>query len=81
MSLAAARKMDDSAFQTEMVMDQKDRAMRGWLTDSPPPPPRPYIPGEEHKWYKMMGATDLVPEREREAIRRLDAEHDENDKD
>ena len=48
----------------------KDRAMRGWLSDPPPPPPRTYAPGEEHKWYKMMGATDLLPEREREALRR-----------
>jgi hypothetical protein len=46
-----------------------DKAMRGWLSDPPPPTPRPYIPGEEHKWYKMMGATDLLPEREQEAIR------------
>jgi hypothetical protein len=41
-------------------MDSKDRAMRGWLAD-PPPPPRTYAPGEEHKWYKMMGAAHLLP--------------------
>jgi hypothetical protein len=42
-------------------MDNTQRAMRGWLTDSPPPPPRTYAPGEEHKWYKMMGAAHLLP--------------------
>jgi hypothetical protein len=35
-------------------MNNKDKAMRGWL-GTPPPPPRTYPPGEERKWYKMMG--------------------------
>ena len=52
------------------MVDNKERAMRGWLTDSPPPPPRTYIPGEEYKWYKMMGAAHMLPERERKALRR-----------
>jgi hypothetical protein len=56
-------------------MDNTQRAMRGWLTDTPPPPPRIYAPREEHKWYKMMGATDLLPQQEREAIRRSAAKH------
>jgi hypothetical protein len=55
--------------QVEAAM-AKERAMRGWLTDPPPPPPRDYHPGEEHKWYKMMGAAHLLPPREREALRR-----------
>jgi hypothetical protein len=46
-------------------MDNNDRAMRAWLSDPPPPTPRTYSPGEEHKWYKMMGATDFLPEWER----------------
>ena len=44
--------------------------MQGWLTDSPPPPSRTYIPGEEHKWYWMMGAAKDIPQRERERIER-----------
>ena len=40
-------------------MDNK--AMQGWLAADPPPPPRTYAPGEEHKWYKMMGAAHLLP--------------------
>jgi hypothetical protein len=52
------------------VVDNKERAMRGWLTDSPPPPPRTYIPGEEYKWYWMMGAAKDIPQRERERIER-----------
>ena len=52
------------------MVDNKGRAVRGWLSDPPPPPPRTYTPGEEHKWYKMMGATDLLPQQVREAIRR-----------
>jgi hypothetical protein len=42
-------------------MDNKDRARQGWLTDNPPAPPRTYPPGEEHKWYRMMGAAHLLP--------------------
>jgi hypothetical protein len=43
-------------------MDNKDKAMKGWLTDTPPPTPREKTPGEEHKWYKMMGAAHLLPQ-------------------
>lgn len=39
--------------------ERNDRAMQGWLGD-PPPPSRTYAPGEEHKWYKMMGAAQLL---------------------
>ena len=51
------------------MVDNNDRAMRGWLSD-PPPPPREHRPGEEYKWYKMMGAVHMLPERERKALRR-----------
>lgn len=37
------------------IESRKKKAERGWLAD-PPPPPREYIPGEEHKWRVMMGA-------------------------
>ncbi len=36
-------------------------ARRGWIADPPPPPPRDYIPGEEYKWYLMMGAARWIP--------------------
>ena len=46
---------------------RKKKAQRGWLADPAPPPPRKYIPGEENKWYLMMGARNLrEPKRERE---------------
>ena len=35
-------------------------AEQGWIADPPPPPPSPLHPGEEHKWYRMMGADDPV---------------------
>jgi hypothetical protein len=38
-----------------------DKAMQGWLAADPPPPRRTHAPGEEHKWYKMMGAAHLLP--------------------
>ena len=41
-------------------MDGKDKAIQGWLA-ADPPPPRTYASGEEHKWYKMMGAAHLLP--------------------
>lgn len=31
-------------------------ARQGWIADPLPPPPRDYIPGEEHKWSLMMNA-------------------------
>ena len=40
--------------------EQKDRAMKGWL-GTPPPPSRTSVPGEEHKWYLMMGAAHFLP--------------------
>ena len=42
---------------------RKKKAERGWLADPSPVPPRAYIPGEENKWYKMMGATYLLHKR------------------
>jgi hypothetical protein len=54
----------------QRIEERKDRAMRGWLTDSPPPPPRPDIPGEDHKWHLMMGAAQQCP-RCREVVARL----------
>ena len=42
---------------------RKKKAERGWLADPPPAPPRANIPGEENKWYKMMGATYLLHKR------------------
>ena len=38
---------------------RKKKAERGWLADPAPPPPQEYIPGEENKWYLMMGARYL----------------------
>ena len=51
------------------MVGNKGRAVRGWLSDPPPPPPRTYAPGEEHKWYKMMGAAHLLPRQQREVLR------------
>jgi len=46
---------------------RKKQPGRGWLADPPPPPPRESIPGEENKWYLMMGARYLLElKRERE---------------
>ena len=45
------------------------KAERGWLADPPPLPPRAYIPGEEKKWFLMMGARDAL-ERKRKRERR-----------
>ena len=59
-------------------MDQKDRAMRGWLGE--PPPERERTPlSHEHKWRKMMGAAEPLPnqydtEEAREAHRRYQEE-------
>ena len=43
--------------KTETVMDQKDRAMRGWLGE--PQPQRDHKPSHALKWYKIMGAAEL----------------------
>ena len=40
-------------------MDNK--AMQGWLAADPPPPPRTFAPGEEHKWYKMRARRICCP--------------------
>ena len=50
---------------------RKKKAERGWLADPPPLPPRAYIPGEENKWFLMMGARDAL-ERKRKRERRGD---------
>ena len=39
---------------------RKEKAVRGWLADPPPKPPRESIPGEENKWFLMMGARHLI---------------------
>ena len=39
-------------------MDQKVRAMRGWLGE--PPPECDLKPPPALKWYKMMGAAELL---------------------
>ena len=39
------------------------KAERGWLADPPPLPPRAYIPGEENKWFLMMGARHVLEEK------------------
>ena len=49
---------------------RKKKAERGWLADPPPSPPQTYIPGEENKWYLMMGARHLL-EQKRERERRV----------
>ena len=43
----------------EEIEARKKKAARGWLAD-PAPPPRQAIPGEENKWYLMMGARHLI---------------------
>ena len=45
-------------------MDQKVRAIRGWLGE--PPPERDYKPSRALKWHKMMGAAELLPETSRD---------------
>ena len=35
-------------------------AQRGWIAD-PPPDRERTPPSHRYKWYKMMGATDLLP--------------------
>ena len=55
---------------TPSIMDNKHKAMQGWLTDSPPPPPRDHPPGEDHKWHLMMGVAKHCP-RCREVVARL----------
>ncbi|MGV1004870.1 MAG: hypothetical protein ACOYEV_08915 [Candidatus Nanopelagicales bacterium] len=40
----------------EDIEARKRKAERGRLVDTKPPPPREAIPGEENKWYLMMGA-------------------------
>ena len=38
--------------------------MRGWLGE--PPPERDHKPSHAFKWYKMMGAAQLLPETPRD---------------
>ena len=59
-----------------MKVDQRNRAMRGWLVE-PPPVPAAGAPPPSHryKWHKMMGATNLLPDEEREAIRQASRRH------
>ena len=53
------------------IAARKKPAERGWLADTPPSPPRAYIPGEENKWFLMMGGRDAL-ERKRKRERRGD---------
>ena len=62
--IAAARR-EKMRNKTETVMDQKDRAMRGWLGE--PQPQRDHKPSHALKWYKMMGAAELLPHNQRVA--------------
>lgn len=43
-------------------------AERGWIGD-PLPDRERTPPSHRYKWHKMMGATNLLPAEEREAIR------------
>jgi len=43
--------------------ERKKRAERGWLVDPAPKPPRELTPGEERKWFLMMGARYLLGRR------------------
>jgi len=45
------------------VEHRKMRAERGWIADPPPAPPTPYRPGQDTKWYLMMGARRLLTEK------------------
>ena len=60
-----------SGMSQDEIEARKKRAKRGWLADPPPLPPRAYIPGEEKKWFLMMGARDAL-ERKRKRERRGD---------
>ena len=60
-----------SGMSQDEIEARKNKAERGWLADPPPPPPRAYIPGEENKWFLMMGARDAL-ERKRKRERRGD---------
>ena len=52
--------MSSDDVSDDEIEARKKKAERGWLADPPPPPPRAYIPGEENKWYLMMGARDVL---------------------
>ena len=45
------------------IEDRKRRAERGWIAETPPKPASPYRPGQETKWYLMMGARRLLEEK------------------
>jgi hypothetical protein len=47
--------------EQDEVQARRQAAAKGWLTDTPPPPPRDVRPGEEHKWPRMMGVAHLAP--------------------
>ena len=52
--------MSSGDVSDDQIEARKKKAERGWLADPPPPPPRAYIPGEENKWFLMMGARDAL---------------------
>jgi len=45
------------------IEDRKARAERGWIAEPPPVPASPYRPGQDTKWYLMMGARRLLEEK------------------
>ena len=46
------------------IEDRKSRAERGWIAEpSPPAPAGPDRPGQNKKWYLMMGAMRLLEEK------------------
>lgn len=47
----------------EDIEDRKRRAERGWIAQPPTRPASPYQPGQETKWYLMMGARRLLEEK------------------
>lgn len=60
------------------IEDRKRRAERGWIAEPPPMPANPYRPGQETKWYLMMGARRLLEEkvaRGRASMQDLAARH------
>ena len=56
--------MSSDDMSHDAIEARKTQAESGWLADPAPSPPRAYVPGEENKWYKMVGATYLLRKRE-----------------
>ena len=43
---------------------RKTKAQRGWIADPPPPMVAPLPPHHITKWFAMMGARNMLRERE-----------------